>query len=61
MEDRAAIYPAGEWGAPDKDMACFGVYDGHGGRFMMDNAESVRINISKRLFSFIQVARLLIF
>ena len=32
MEDRCVIHAAGEWGAPDKDMAYFGVYDGHGGK-----------------------------
>jgi hypothetical protein len=31
MEDLCVIHAAGEWGAPDKDMAYFGVYDGHGG------------------------------
>lgn len=39
MEDRCVIHGAGEWGAPDKDMAYFGVYDGHGGRDMVDFLE----------------------
>lgn len=39
MEDRCVIHGAGKWGAPDGDLAYFGIYDGHGGRDMVDFLE----------------------
>jgi hypothetical protein len=37
MEDLCVIHAAGEWGAPDQDMAYFGVYDGHGGQLIQQS------------------------
>lgn len=52
MEDRCVIHGAGEWGAPDQDMAFFGVYDGHGGGFFycttlssLKNVKSYPVNV----------------
>lgn len=36
MEDRCVIYEAGHWNAPDPNMIYIGVYDGHGGREIVD-------------------------
>jgi serine/threonine protein phosphatase PrpC len=39
MEDRYVIHAPGTWNAPDPDMAYLAVYDGHGGRDMVDFLE----------------------
>jgi len=39
MEDCAIYRHPGTWGAPDQDMAYLGLYDGHGGRDMVDYLE----------------------
>jgi serine/threonine protein phosphatase PrpC len=40
MEDVHVVHPAGTWGAPDKDLTYLAVYDGHGGRDMVDFLEN---------------------
>lgn len=32
MEDVSVTHAPGSWGAPDPDVAFFGLYDGHGGK-----------------------------
>ncbi|KAL7579622.1 hypothetical protein ACA910_007986 [Epithemia clementina (nom. ined.)] len=39
MEDRHSIHLPGSWQASDPDLAYLGVYDGHGGRDMVDFLE----------------------
>ena len=39
MEDRHSIHFAGSWKAPDPTMSYLGIYDGHGGRDMVDFLE----------------------
>ena len=39
MEDRHSIHLAGTWHAPDPELSYLGIYDGHGGRDMVDFLE----------------------
>lgn len=39
MEDCSVVHLPGTWGAPDPEMAYFGIYDGHGGRDMVEYLE----------------------
>lgn len=39
MEDCHVVHAPGTWGAPDPGMAYLGVYDGHGGRDMVEYLE----------------------
>jgi len=39
MEDRHSIHQAGTWKAPDPDITYLAIYDGHGGRDMVDFLE----------------------
>jgi protein phosphatase len=42
MEDCSVYHPPGTWESPDGDIAYLGVYDGHGGRDMVEYLENVR-------------------
>jgi protein phosphatase len=39
MEDCSVYHPPGTWESPDGDIAYLGVYDGHGGRDMVEYLE----------------------
>mmetsp|Transcript_35551 Transcript_35551/g.51948 ORF Transcript_35551/g.51948 Transcript_35551/m.51948 type:complete len:315 (+) Transcript_35551:167-1111(+) len=50
MEDCHVVHEQGSWGCKDDHMSCVGVYDGHGGRDMVDFLEEALVpNIAQEL------------